>query len=101
MENEKAAPKGRLFRKLSPRVLQQRVNHADQHTDNQQRGGIKSEIVHGVLSFVFCSMPIRRRGMEKVPGKKKKFLLTFLRHYAIIIKRRRAEVPKRPKGLPC
>ena len=56
-ENEKAAPKGRLFRKLSPRVssflLQQRVNHADQHTDNQQRGGIKSKIVHGVLSFVF------------------------------------------------
>ena len=46
----------------------QHTDKSDQHTDNEQRGGIVLEIVHGMHSFVFVPMAIRRRGRGNVPG---------------------------------
>jgi hypothetical protein len=61
----------RLFPIYSPNLLQQRADHADQHADNQQGRGIKSQIVHGILSFAFCLMTVRRGAKEKVPRYRK------------------------------
>ena len=53
----------------------QRADHADQHADNEQGGGIKSEIVHGILSFAFCLMSFRRGLWKKVPDFEKNIFL--------------------------
>jgi len=52
MQIKKAARPEPPFSHIFP-VLQQRVDHADQHADNEQGRGIESETVHGVLSFAF------------------------------------------------
>ncbi len=48
-------------------ALQQRVYHADQHAQNQQRGGIVFEIVHGALSFVLIVCLLDGAQKEKFP----------------------------------